>query len=293
MMTESFKTVSINGILYSLNNDEKELYKTAKIDGKLYKKDLDEFNQRIANEMVSKGLLHRKKDKDSNIYFTTKGRRKIFGQQQLTEVAPPDKESEKWINDNKEKFKEKYGKDYEKYLYGKAWNLYNGKSLKEGYVKQKSNFANTDIKYDDDYIDFEVGMTFVDPDNIHWNITNIQENKNGDKIIWAKSEDGRKDWDTQENLNTDLMLDKIHMVFDPKFFSKEDTNYGSNNETLEEEISPSRLWKYQEHPEMNFAILSADRSERTPEENKEKSEELKKDIKSMGYWYTELKGGVC
>ena len=65
----------------------------------------------------------------------------------------------------------------------------------------------------------------------------------------------------------------------------------SSNEQLEEEITPSRLWKYQEHPEMNFAILSADRSERTPEENKEKSEELKKDIKSMGYWYTELKGG--
>ena len=62
-------------------------------------------------------------------------------------------------------------------------------------------------------------------------------------------------------------------------------------EPLEEEIGPSRLWKYQEHPEMNFAILSADRSERTPEENKAKSEELKKDIKSMGYWYTELKGG--
>ena len=50
----------------------------------------------------------------------------------------------------------------------------------------------------------------------------------------------------------------------------------SDNETLEEEITPSRLWKYQEHPEMNFAILSADRSERTSEENKEKSEELKK-----------------
>ena len=65
----------------------------------------------------------------------------------------------------------------------------------------------------------------------------------------------------------------------------------SEEEPLEEEITPSRLWKYQEHPEMNFAILSADRSERTPEENKEKSEELKKDIKSMGYWYTELKGG--
>ena len=65
----------------------------------------------------------------------------------------------------------------------------------------------------------------------------------------------------------------------------------SNNEQLEEEIGPSRLWKYQEHPEMNFAILSADRSERTPDENKAKTDELKKDIKSMGYWYTELKGG--
>jgi hypothetical protein len=60
---------------------------------------------------------------------------------------------------------------------------------------------------------------------------------------------------------------------------------------INEEITPSRLWKYQESDKIDFAILSADRSERTEEENAEKNKELKKDIKDMGYWYTELKGG--
>lgn len=45
----------------------------------------------------------------------------------LTEEAPPDKEIEKWIKDNKARFKEKYGDDYEKYLYGRAWKMYNDK----------------------------------------------------------------------------------------------------------------------------------------------------------------------
>lgn len=62
-------------------------------------------------------------------------------------------------------------------------------------------------------------------------------------------------------------------------------------EVLDEKVSPSRLWKYQEHPEMDFAILSAERSDREPEENKQKTNELKQDINDMGYWYTELKGG--
>lgn len=64
-----------------------------------------------------------------------------------------------------------------------------------------------------------------------------------------------------------------------------------NEERLDEKVTPSRLWKYQEHPEMDFAILSADRSERSAEENKKKSQELRKDINDKGYWYTELKGG--
>lgn len=47
--------------------------------------------------------------------------------QYLFEEAPPDPKIEKWIKDNKERFREKYGDDYKKYLYGHAWKMYNDK----------------------------------------------------------------------------------------------------------------------------------------------------------------------
>ena len=131
IITESFKTVSINGILYSLNNDEKALYDKIKSEEKVLKSDLDEFTQRLASLLVSRGLLRRRKDKQHNIYFTTRGRRKIIGKRTLDEVAPPDREIEKWIGQNKDKFKEKYGKNYKTFLYGRAWNKFNGKSITE------------------------------------------------------------------------------------------------------------------------------------------------------------------
>lgn len=136
IITENFQTVSINGILYSLNTDEKAIYDKIKKEEnkKLFKKDLDEFSQRIASGLVTKGILQRRKNPQHEIYFTTRGRRKnaVFNRP-LEEVAPPDIASEKWINKNKEKFKEKYGSNYKKYLYGKAWNMYNGKGLSESY----------------------------------------------------------------------------------------------------------------------------------------------------------------
>ena len=137
IITEGFSTVSINGIMYSLNNDEKSIYDKIKKDEdrKLFKKDLDEFDQRIASNMVTRGILQRRKNPQHEIYFTTRGRRKnaIFNRP-LDEVAPPDMESEKWINKNKDRFKERYGKNYKKYLYGKAWNLYNGKKIDESFT---------------------------------------------------------------------------------------------------------------------------------------------------------------
>ena len=131
IVTESFKSVSINGILYSLNNDEKALYDKVKSEEKVLKSDLDEFTQRLASMLVSRGLLRRRKDKQHNIYFTTRGRRKVFGKRTLDEVAPPDREIEKWIGQNTDKFKEKYGKNYKTFLYGRAWNKFNGKSITE------------------------------------------------------------------------------------------------------------------------------------------------------------------
>ena len=139
IIKENFQTVSINGILYSLNTDEKAIYDKIKKEEnkKLFKKDLDEFSQRIASGLVTKGILQRRKNPQHEIYFTTRGRRKnaVFNRP-LEEVAPPDIASEKWINKNKEKFKEKYGSNYKKYLYGKAWNMYNGSKLKETYALQ-------------------------------------------------------------------------------------------------------------------------------------------------------------
>ena len=138
IITENFSTVSINGILFSLNNDEKSIYDKIKKDPerKLFKKDLDEFDQRIASNMVTRGLLQRRKNPQHEIYFTTKGRRKnAVYNRPLDEVAPPDTASEKWIEKNKDRFKEKYGKNYKKYLYGKAWNMYNGSTIKESYEK--------------------------------------------------------------------------------------------------------------------------------------------------------------
>ena len=144
---ETFQTVSINGVLYSLNTDEKEIYKKVKEAGKLLKSDLSEFDARIANDMVTKGLLKRRKNPQHQIYFVTKGRRKCALNKPIEEVAPPDHQIEKWIEDNKEKFQEKYGKEYKKYLYGKAWNKFNGKKMvKESIEDNTPKFVKDNTK---------------------------------------------------------------------------------------------------------------------------------------------------
>lgn len=127
IIAENFQNVSMKGILYSLNSDEKKIYQKVKNSEKLLKSDLSEFDQRIANNLVTRGLLTRRKNPQHEIYFTARGRRKNAIEKDLNEVAPPDSDIEKWINDNKERFKKQYGKDYKKYLYGKAWNKFNGK----------------------------------------------------------------------------------------------------------------------------------------------------------------------
>ena len=42
-MTETFQNVSINGILYSLNGDEKTIYSRGKEEGKLMKDHMNEY----------------------------------------------------------------------------------------------------------------------------------------------------------------------------------------------------------------------------------------------------------
>ena len=171
-MTESFQTVSINGILYSLNTDEKTIYKKVKEAGKLLKSDLSEFDARIANGMVTKGLLKRRKNPQHEIYFVAKGRRKCALNKPIEEVAPPDHQIEKWIEDNKERFQEKYGKEYKKYLYGKAWNKFNGKKMVNESITYEIDAY--DIMYD---IDIPTAYNFevtLDEDNREVLISEIE-----------------------------------------------------------------------------------------------------------------------
>lgn len=131
LLNEAEDVVKIKGIFRNLTNDEKEIYKAIKDKGVLFKKELTEFEQWISSIMVSKGLITRKKciKKDDehygDIYFVTKGRIGKFKRPEyMSEVAPPSKESESWIKKNKKRFKEKYGKDWEKVLYATAWKNY-------------------------------------------------------------------------------------------------------------------------------------------------------------------------
>lgn len=133
ILYETFECVKIKGIYRNLTNDEMRLYKKVKKESKVYKIDLSEYDQNVASSMVIKGLLRRKKEKDTGkLYYTPIGRNGRIAHKELDEVAPPDREIESWIKKNKKSFQDRYGDGYEKYLYGKAWNKYNGKkSLKE------------------------------------------------------------------------------------------------------------------------------------------------------------------
>ena len=145
LLTESYECIKIGGILRNLSNDEMKIYKRVKDAGKVFKQELSEYEANVATTMVSKGLLRRKKAQQDEghgrIYYVARGRKGHLVSKEITEVAPPGKESEKWIRKNKKRFKDKYGKDYEKYLYGKAWNNYNGKKK----IKESAGDSAPDI----------------------------------------------------------------------------------------------------------------------------------------------------
>lgn len=80
LINETFNLVSVKGVLRNLSNDERYIYNRIRKqeDGKLLKKKLDQFRLRVANDMVTKGLLSRRKNADGEIYFMCKGRRKTL-----------------------------------------------------------------------------------------------------------------------------------------------------------------------------------------------------------------------
>lgn len=131
ILNEVSNNIKIKNMIYSLTNDEKRLYDELKKNSTIYNKDCSEYDNNVLLNMVSKGYVKRCKNRNGEIFYVARGRVKDVPSTSLKEVAPPDKDSENWIKKNKEKFKKKYGKNYAKFLYGKAWNNYNGKKLDE------------------------------------------------------------------------------------------------------------------------------------------------------------------
>lgn len=103
------------------------------------------------------------------------------------------------------------------------------RNLDEGYVQRKSEFANTGVMFDDDYIEFEVGMSYIDENNIKWTITDIKTDADGDQICIVESENGRYDRISALILNIDMFdLDTKKPVFDEKYFKQEDIKKANN-----------------------------------------------------------------
>lgn len=78
----------------------------------------DNINVSVVNDVISVSSTHGK-SKEKNYYAIKKS---------MSESAPPDAKIEKWILDNKERFKKQYGEDKGlSVLYAKAWSMYNNK----------------------------------------------------------------------------------------------------------------------------------------------------------------------
>ena len=127
MITES--KIKLNGMVQQLSASEERLYNKIKSVGKLFASDMSRDELYTANMLATKHLVKKANNPENGLYFKTSGRtiKSNDYQEQITEVAPPSKKIEKWITDNKQRFKDEYGKDYKKYLYGKAWKMFNAK----------------------------------------------------------------------------------------------------------------------------------------------------------------------
>lgn len=84
-------------------------------------------------------------------------RRKLLAAHSLFEKAPPDKAIETWIQKNKERFQDQYGKEKGmEVLYGRAWNMYNSKK------KETQTESYTPNNYTD------IGHNRSDPDKVDY-----------------------------------------------------------------------------------------------------------------------------
>jgi len=121
--------IKLNGMVQQLSASEERLYDKIKKEGKLFSSNMSRDELYTANLLATKHLVKKATNPELGLYFKTAGRtlKNNDYQEQITEVAPPSKKIESWIEKNKQRFKDEYGKDYKKYLYGRAWKMFNAK----------------------------------------------------------------------------------------------------------------------------------------------------------------------
>lgn len=70
-----------------------------------------------------------RKEYDREFGHTDQGNDQEKDTDDVNEEAPPSAAAEKWIKDNKEKFKKQYGDDWEQVLHATAWKMHNDGSF--------------------------------------------------------------------------------------------------------------------------------------------------------------------
>lgn len=65
----------------------------------------------------------------------------------ISEKAPSNPKAEKWIKDNKEQFKQRYGDEWQKYLYGKAWKMF-GDEKEDKNVSESAEYKGKKVELD-------------------------------------------------------------------------------------------------------------------------------------------------
>lgn len=89
--------------------------------------------------------------------------------------------------------------------------------LDEKYVQRDTRDEKYGIEYNTDYIEFEPEMKLVDENNKEWEVIEVK----GDKVL-LMSDNNEFQVMTQEELNTEIDIEKWKCIFDDRFFTKDD-----------------------------------------------------------------------
>lgn len=135
------------------------------------------------------------------------------------------------------------------------------KFISEKYVQKTSKHPVYGTEYNDDYIEFEPEMRFIDKDDNEWIVVDV---KNDNVLLLSKN--GEYEAFSEDDLNLELDLENFKPIYDDRFYSKDDYKRASGEDFPEEilteddkkkESSMDKLLKlHKEHPESDIRDIA-------------------------------------